>query len=155
MKRILQLLTLATAASVLGAGAGFAVEPDDRLKVAALDIAYQAAVKAGDAATMDRILHADFTLVNSLGRTASREDLLTDARTGRVIWEVQDEVPGSQTVRLYGPDTAVVTAQIRLRYRIPRTGKSEDRTIWFSDTYVRTTQGWRYAFGQAAGAPSS
>ena len=25
-----------------------------------------------------------------------------------------------------------------------------DYKLWFSDTYVRTPQGWRYAFGQAS-----
>jgi hypothetical protein len=25
-----------------------------------------------------------------------------------------------------------------------------DRRLWFTDTYVRTLLGWRYAFGQAS-----
>jgi hypothetical protein len=29
-----------------------------------------------------------------------------------------------------------------------RGGESFDRTVWFSDTYVRTAKGWRYAFAQ-------
>ena len=31
-----------------------------------------------------------------------------------------------------------------------REGKAFDRTLWFSDTYVRTRQGWKYFFGQAS-----
>jgi hypothetical protein len=25
-----------------------------------------------------------------------------------------------------------------------------DRRVWFSDTYVRTPQGWKYVFGQVS-----
>ena len=35
-------------------------------------------------------------------------------------------------------------------YTADEYGKLADRTLWFSDTYVRTAQGWRYAFGQAS-----
>lgn len=137
------LLSLAAAAIALSAQAA----PDDRAAVSALDIAYQAAVKANDAETMGRILHPDFVLVVGSGAVATRADLLRDAREKRIAWEIQDEIPGSQTVRLYG-GTAVVTAKLRLKY--PRDGQVVDRTLWFSDTYVRTPQGWRYAFGQSS-----
>jgi hypothetical protein len=29
-------------------------------------------------------------------------------------------------------------------------GVAFERHLWFSDTYVRTPTGWRYAFGQAS-----
>jgi hypothetical protein len=45
-------------------------------------------------------------------------------------------------------DTAVVTAKLRVKGS--QDGKAFDRTLWFSDTYVRTGSGWRYAFGQAS-----
>jgi ketosteroid isomerase-like protein len=45
-------------------------------------------------------------------------------------------------------DTAVVTAKLRVKGT--RDGKAFDRTLWFSDTYVRTGSGWRYVFGQAS-----
>ena len=136
---ILQILALAAAAT----GGG------DQATVAALDIAYQAAVKANDAAAMDRILHPGFVLVLGTGEVVSREALLDAARRKTAVYEVQDEAPGSQTVRLYG-DTAVVTAKLRLKYTSG--GRTADRTLWFSDTYVRTPGGWRYAFGQASTA---
>src|SRR5262245_59874621 len=99
------------------AGAGLALSAghsaqaaDDRATVAALDVAYQAAVKANDAAAMDRILHPQMILVIGSGATATRDDLIEAARKRTITYEIQDEEPGSQTVRLYGPDTAVVTA---------------------------------------------
>ena len=120
---------------------------DDRTIVADLDTAYQAAVKQNDAAAMDKILHEQFTLVLGDGRTVSRADLLDEARSKRITWEQQDEEAGTQTVRVWG-DTAVVTAKLWIKGT--RDGKAFDRKLWFSDTYVRTPTGWRYAFGQAS-----
>jgi len=121
--------------------------PDDRAIIAGLDTAYQAAVKNNDAATMDRILHQEFVLVLGDGRTASRDDLLNEARSKRITWEHQEEEAGSQTVRLWG-DTAVVTAKLWVKGK--HAEGAFDRWLWFSDTYVRTPEGWRYAFGQAS-----
>ena len=120
---------------------------DDRATVAALDVAYQAAVKANDAATMDRILHKDFVLVLGDGRTATREDLIGEARNKIFVWDKQDEEAGSQVVRMYG-DAAIVTAKLWVKGT--KAGVPFDRTLWFSDTYVRTKDGWKYAFGQAS-----
>jgi hypothetical protein len=57
------------------------------------------------------------------------------------------EVPGTQKVRVWG-DTAVVTALLWIKYT--HEGKELDYKLWFSDTYVRTPKGWRYALGQAS-----
>lgn len=130
-----------------GAGRLPLIAPDDRAVVAGLDTAYQAAVKANDAAAMDRILHKDFVLVLGDGRVVSRADLLDEARKKTITWEHQEEEAGSQTVRLWG-DTAVVTAKLWVKGT--HAGGAIDRWLWFSDTYVRTPDGWRYAFGQAS-----
>jgi ketosteroid isomerase-like protein len=113
--------------------------------VAKLDTEYQAAVKANDAATMDRILADDFVLVVGNGKTFSKADLLQMAREKKVTYERQDEL--EQKVRVWG-DTAVVTALLWIKGT--GEGKSFERKLWFSDTYVRTDKGWRYVFGQAS-----
>jgi len=138
-----------TIAAVLLAGASdrLPAAADDAATVAALDTAYQAAVKANDAATMDRILHKDFVLVLGDGRTESREQLINEARTRIFVWEQQDEEAGTQKVRLFG-DTATVTAKLWIKGT--KSGVAFDRTLWFSDTYVRMKDGWKYAFGQAS-----
>lgn len=137
-----------TAASLLiGPSMVLASPEQDRAEVAAIDTQYQEAVKRNDAQTMAKILHEDFILVLGNGKTATRADLLNDARTGRIKYEKQDEDPGTQTVRVWG-DTAVVTAKLWLKYVVD--GKAFDRRLWFSDTYVRTPKGWRYVFGQAS-----
>lgn len=117
--------------------------------VAALDTEYQAAVKANDVATMDRILHDDFVLVTGVGKTFNKKDLLDGARNLDAIYEHQEEIAGSQTVRVYG-DAAVVTAKLWIAGKPKGGGDPFDYKLWFSDTYVRTVGGWRYVFGQAA-----
>ena len=126
-------------------GASTGAASSDQQTVAALDTQYQAAVKANDAATMDRILADDFTLVTGSGKTYSKADLLAEARGGKFQYEHQEDT--NQTVRIWG-DTAVVTA--KLWEKGANDGKPFDYTVWFSDTYVRTPSGWRYVFGQSS-----
>lgn len=117
----------------------------DRAAVAALDTEYQLAVQNNDAATMDRILADDFILVLGDGQVFNKTDLLNAARNQDEIYEYQED--SQQTVRVWG-DTAVVTAL--LRSKGTSHGKAFEHKLWFSDTYVRTSSGWRYAFGQAS-----
>ena|SRR5215213_4083992 len=120
-------------------------DADDARVVAALDTEYQAAVERNDAETMDRILADDFVLVTGLGKVYTKADLLEEARSGRVVYEQQSDT--EQTVRLWG-DTAVVTALLSAKGTDD--GKPFAYKVWFSDTYVRTSSGWRYVLGQAS-----
>ena len=145
--------SLVFAAAVLGvslaarpAPAAPAASPEeDARTVAALDTAYQAAVKANDAAAMDRILADDFALVTGRGQVFSKSDLLEEARRKTTVYAHQEEL--EQKVRVWG-DTAVVTALLWIQGT--RDAASFERKLWFSDTYVRTPSGWRYVFGQAS-----
>jgi len=118
---------------------------DDQKAVAKLDTQYQAAVKANDTATMDRILADDFVLSTGSGKKYTKKDLLDEACSGHLQYEHQEDT--EQTVRVWG-DTAVVTA--RLWEKGTDNGKEFDYTVWFSDTYVRTPKGWTYVFGQSS-----
>jgi ketosteroid isomerase-like protein len=119
----------------------------DEQTVAKLDTEFQAAVKANNAEAMARIMHKDMILVLGDGKIDTREEQLKEARNKEFVYEHQEEDPGTQTVRICG-DTAVVTARLWVKgvYR----GKTFDRRLWFSDTYVRTSEGWRYFVGQAS-----
>lgn len=121
----LKHLALAAVAPVMGAAIAFADVEEDCRTVAMLDTAYQAAVERNDAAAMEA------------------------ARLKSIVYQHQVEEEGTQVVRLYGPDTAVVTALLRVK-GTRKDGSLIDIRLWFSDTYVRTPQGWRYAFGQAS-----
>lgn len=124
-----------------------ATSGDEREVIAKLDNEFQAAVKTNDVQTMERILHKDMILVLGNGTVNTREELLQEARDKTIVYEHQEEDPGTKTVRMWG-DTAVVTA--RLWVKGVNKGRTFDRRLWFSDTYVRTPSGWRYAFGQAS-----
>ncbi|MCI4372201.1 MAG: nuclear transport factor 2 family protein [Thermoplasmata archaeon] len=112
--------------------------------VARLDIEYQAAVERNDAATMDRILLDGFVLVTGSGKTFTKDDLLEEARSGKIVYDRQDAA--ERTVRCWG-DTAVVTALLSAKGT--EAGIPFAYRVWFTDTYVRTPSGWRYAHGQS------
>ncbi|HZV37910.1 MAG TPA: nuclear transport factor 2 family protein [Pseudoxanthomonas sp.] len=118
----------------------------DQAEVAALDTAFQAAVKANDADAMAKVLADDYVLVLGDGRTQNKADLLAEAREKHRDYERQEEL--EQHVRAWG-DTAVVTAKLWLK-GTHRDGSAFDYQLWFSDTYVRTPQGWKYVLGQAS-----
>ena len=138
------LLCLAGVLSYSSAGA---VEEADHRAVAALDTEFQAAVKHNNAHVMARILHKDMVLVLGNGSVGSREEQLQEAREKLILYEIQDEEPGTQSVRVSG-DTAIVTALLRIKGT--RGGKPFDRDLWVSAVYIRTPAGWQYFFGQAS-----
>jgi ketosteroid isomerase-like protein len=117
----------------------------DEAAVAALDTEYQKAVSRNDAEAMGRLLHEDFILVTGKGKVFTKADLLSEARSGRYRYERQED--SQQKVRVWG-DTAVVTALLWARGT--EDGKPFEYRLWFSDTYVRTPAGWKYAFAQSS-----
>jgi|HubBroStandDraft_2_1064218.scaffolds.fasta_scaffold16817_3 ketosteroid isomerase-like protein len=117
----------------------------DAATIARLDTEYQAAVKKNDAAAMDRLLADNFMLVTGAGKTYTKADLLQEARSGRYIYERQEDA--EQKVRIWG-DSAVITA--KLWAKGTENGKPFAYSVWFTDTYVRTATGWRYAFAQSS-----
>ena len=150
MKKCRAELHAAALAVTLSATVAHADPASDAAVVAALDTQYQAAVERNDVDTMARILHPDFVLVTGRGKSFSRQNLLDNSRTGGDVYERQVEVPGTQTVRMYGKDTAIVTALLWIKVSRDGGKQQADYKLWFSDTYVRTADGWKYAFGQAS-----
>ena len=139
-------------AAVLALAAPFLARGgDDSAKlIAAIDTEYQAAVERNDWRTMDRILHPDFTLVLGNGGVHTRAQLVDSAKNADRVYEKQVEMPGTQAVRMYGEKTAIVTALLWLKGTRKSDGGAFDYKLWFSDTYVLTKDGWKYAFGQAS-----
>lgn len=117
----------------------------DRELIVELDRKYQEAVRKNDAAVMDDILADSFVLVTGLGKVLNKSDLLREARSGRVRYERQEDT--EQSVRIMD-DTAVITA--KLWAKGTEDGEPFNYHLWFSDTYVRTSGGWKYFFGQAS-----
>jgi len=140
------ILAFALLGAALASLSGLRREPgaDDLAAVAALDTEYQAAVKANDAATMGKILAPGFVLVTGQGAMYTKDDLLQQAREKASTYEHQEST--DQIVRVYG-NTAVVTAKLWIKGTSG--ADAFDFHVWYSDTYVKTPAGWRYAFGQA------
>lgn len=143
--RMSPVLLTSGALVLLGSAPAREAAQDDRAAVEALDVQYQAAVKANDAPTMGRILADDFVLVTGRGVVYTKADLLKSAEAKDYVYERQDDT--LRTVRQWG-NTAVVTARLWLKGTAK--GQSFDYKLWFSDTYVKTPQGWKYVFGQAS-----
>ena len=144
------LLGIAAVATTLAAAVIPAADHADVTALAAIDTGYQLAVERNDWQGMDRVLHPDFTLVLGDGKVYSRADLIESARDQHITYEKQVEIPGTQTVRLYGKDTAIITALLWLKGTRKKDQSTFEYKLWFSDTYVRTPDGWKYAFGQAS-----
>lgn len=141
-------LGLFTAGLVLTAVPAGAAAADDAKTVAALDTEFQLAVKNNDAGPIRRIQADDMILVTGRGAVFTKADHVRAAENRERTYEVQDELPGTQTVRVWG-DTAVVTALLHLK-GTTKEGQAFDYKLWFSDTYARTPAGWKYVFGQAS-----
>jgi hypothetical protein len=144
------LVTSAVMTAVLVGIAPVAHADNAAQTVAALDTAYQSAVERYDWQAMDRLLHRDFMLVLGNGVTYTREQVIDSSRNRKVLFDKQVEVPGTQVVRLYGDNTATVSALLWLKGKRADNSANFDYKVWFSDTYVRTRDGWEYAFGQAS-----
>jgi ketosteroid isomerase-like protein len=126
-----------------------AAPADDAKTVADLDIAYQSAVLRGDADAMARIYHPDFRLISGKGQVSGSAEWLKSARDKDVIYEHQETIDDSRTVRVAG-DTAVVTAKLWIKGVQADKDVAFNRVLWYSDTYVRTKDGWKYFIGQAS-----
>jgi ketosteroid isomerase-like protein len=116
----------------------------DAETVVQLDSEYQSAVARSDAAVMDRILAEDFLLVTGSGKRFTKAELLAEARDGRIVYELQQDE--NQTVRVWG-ETAVITALLSAKGT--EDGKPFAYRVWFSDTYARFPDGWKYVYGQS------
>ena len=122
-----------------------ALESDDERAIAALDNELQAAVQRNDVAAMDRLLADDFVFVTGKGRIYTKADLLREAAAKGTVYERQED--SNQTVRIWG-NTAVVTALLWAKGKDH--GRPFEYRLWFSDTYIRTSTGWRCVFGQSS-----
>jgi ketosteroid isomerase-like protein len=122
-----------------------ASEAQDRQTLADLDTKYQKAVVQNDAKVMAEILADDFVLVEGDGKRSTKADLVNDANGGKTHYSRQDD--SMRTIAVFG-DTGVITA--KLRAKGIEDGVKVDYSMWFTDVYVRTPNGWSYVYGQAS-----
>jgi ketosteroid isomerase-like protein len=144
--RAIELTVILLAGTVgFASTAARASEAEDRQTLADLDTKYQKAVEQNDAKTMAEILADDFVLVEGDGKRSTKADLVNDAKSGKTHYVHQDD--SERTVAVYG-DTGVITA--KLRAKGIEDGVKVDYAQWFTDVYVRTSNGWRYIYAQSS-----
>ena len=122
----------------------------DRKAIYQLDDEYQSAVKRNDAEIMARHLADNYMLVSSSGKVYYKPDMIAEAKSGEVVYEIQDDT--DRNLRFYG-DTAVLTG--KLHEKGTQDGKAFDIWVVFSDLYVRTPNGWKYSFAHASRLPGT
>ena len=99
-----------------------------------------------DAAALERVLTADFTLTLSNGEISTRADEINKLRSGKVHYDVFENY--DMKARLYGDNTAVVLGKTRVKGTSE--GKQFDRVVQFTDTLIKREGRWRLAAGHVS-----
>jgi hypothetical protein len=99
-----------------------------------------------DAAALERVLTADFTLTLSNGEISTRADEINKLRSGKVHYDVFENY--DMKARLYGDNTAVVLGKTRVKGTSE--GKQFDRIVQFTDTLVKRDGRWQLAAGHVS-----
>jgi hypothetical protein len=99
-----------------------------------------------DAAGLERVLTADFTLTLSNGDVSTRADEINELRSGKVHYDVFENY--DMLARLYGDNMAVVLGKTRVKGTAE--GKPFDRIVQFTDTLVKRDGRWQLAAGHVS-----
>ena len=128
-----QCILLVLLLKALPAGA----QASDRDIVAGLNRTWIASYEKKDTAAMERILAADFVMVNPAGKKIFREDVIKNVGS-----KDQDNIAiiDSAEVRIFG-NTALVVAY--LHFTLTSNGKTSNGTNCYSDLYVKRKGIWQ------------
>lgn len=104
-----------------------------------------AALAAGDEAALRRLMHPDLQWTTFKGDVLSYEQYIEGNTRGELLWRAQrlDDV----RVAVVG-DAAVLTASVTDEVR--RDGRDQVFTLHLTQTWVRTSEGWRCLAGHAS-----
>jgi protein tyrosine/serine phosphatase len=124
----------------------FAGSSNPEQELIALDEKYQAAIKAQDAKTFGPMLLDNFVLITSSSDYLSKQQVIEQTTDPKLKFTVNKS--RDVKVRFYGKDVAVVTAILDQVFDYD--GKHYDYPVRFSDTYVRTPDGWKQLSAHAS-----
>jgi ketosteroid isomerase-like protein len=125
--------------------------PDPASVIVERDAALQLASMTYDVKTIRALITEDFTLISSTGRVMKAGDLLKEVGDRSVTWFANQ--PSEVNARVYNGDCAVVTAM--LHEKCEAGGKSYDRRLRYTDTWVKLDGVWRYVAGHASALKGS
>lgn len=139
--RSLSARTLLACASLalplLAALAAAAAPADEDAAVIAAEHATCDAFRTGDAATLRKLISADFTLTNSRSKVSTREDEIAEVTSGKYTYE--EFRNHDMQVRRYG-DTAIVLGVTTLKGTAEGAPFAVD--VRFTDTLVKQKGQW-------------
>ncbi len=145
MKRILSFCFLALAIVVLAFSFGMSSKSaaseqmygnaQDEIKK--LEEERNGAILHGDAAAIDRLSSADYTVINEWGQVVTKAQILDGLKSGAVKFESREQ--SELNIRLYG-NTAVLIG--RATQKGTQNGKSMSASVRFSRVYVKEKGKW-------------
>lgn len=140
MKAAASLLVAALAVTKLAVAA----PADDTREIERVERALCDAIRAGDAATIEKLEDETYTLTNTRGEVTTRADDVADAKKGEIKYtEFRNH---DTTMRLYG-DAAIRLGVTTLKGT--SAGKPFALDVRFTDTYVKRADGWKIAASHA------
>ena len=126
MKRVMIVLAFTVAAAALALGQSGNAEQSVKAMTEQLR---QAALK-GDVATYDKLLADDYIVINGVGGTSTKADILENFKSGNLKYEAIDV--SDTKVRIYG-DTALVNSTANLKGHLGATdfsGQYRSVRVW-------------------------
>ena len=111
------------------------------------------AFRARDAASLEKLLAAEFVLVDSQGTVQSRTQNIEEARKGGPVYDIFRNL--DMTARLYGErgDTAVVQGITHVKGASG--GKKFEGRLRFTDTLVKRDGRWQLVVSHATKLPEN
>jgi ketosteroid isomerase-like protein len=108
------------------------------------------AIRAGDVATLEKLLAPEFTLVSSNARVQTRDQVLDEVRRRDPLYEVFRN--HSMTARIYG-DAAVVQGITSLKGS--SNGNTFELDVRFTDTLIKHQGQWRLVVSHVTRVPTT
>lgn len=116
---------------------------DDETDLRQLDRGIVTATVAQDTAWFEKHLGPDYVLTTSSGRMVNRADFIHSVP----LVKIDPYEPTEVVIRVYG-DTAIITGRIVQKYSY--NGERVEADLRYTDTWLRTKDGWKYAAGHAS-----
>ena len=108
-----------------------------------------AALIAGDAPALHRLLHDDMIYSHSSGLADTKASMIGAIRSGKFRYKRIEHT--KEQVRLYG-DTALVSGQAAIDIDVD--GVPRALNLCYLAAWTRTAEGWKFVAWQSAGIPA-
>lgn len=119
-------------------------------KIKELESRWEAALLTHDTSMIEKIVADDFIGTSSTGKTGDKATLLAEAKRDTNTYT--SAVSSDMTVKMFGPNTAVVTG-IAKETGKTKAGKTFSHSYRFTDTWVQRNGEWQCVAAHAMALP--